>query len=61
MFIRKEVPLKLEILCKKGLHLIFLLILVGIPAIFILSVKNRGAGEFLLNRQNPLSVTKVIC
>ena len=39
---------------------IFHLILVGIPSILILSVKNTG-WVFLLNRQNPLSVTKVIC
>ena len=34
--------------------------LVGIPFILILSVKNRGE-RGLLNGQNPLSVTKVIC
>ena len=39
---------------------IFHSILVGIPFILILSVKNRGRGG-LLNGQNPLSVTKVIC
>ena len=36
-------------------------ILVGILSILILSVKNRGKVGFLLNGQNPLSVTKVIC
>ena len=40
---------------------IFELILVGIPSIFILPVKNRGVGGGLLNKQNLLSVTKVIC
>ena len=35
--------------------------LVDILPIFILSVKNREGGGFLLNRQNVLSVTKVIC
>ena len=39
----------------------FQLILVGTLSILILSVKNRGWGFFLLNEQNPLSVTKVIC
>ena len=38
---------------------IFHLFLVGIPSILILSVKNRGWG--LLNRENLLIVTKVIC
>ena len=39
------------------------LILAGILSILILSVKNREGGEGggLLNGQNPLSVTKVIC
>ena len=37
------------------------LILVGNLSILILSVKNTGGGGFLLNGQNPLSVTKVIC
>ena len=40
------------------------MILVGILSILILSVKNRvglGVGGVLLNGQNPLSVTKVIC
>ena len=37
------------------------MILVGTPPILILSVKNRGWWGFLLNGQNPLSVTKVIC
>ena len=40
---------------------IFELILVGIPSIFILPVKNRGVGGGLLNKQNLLSVTKVTC
>ena len=40
---------------------IFHLILVGILSIFILPVKNRGWFFFLLNGQNPLRVTKVIC
>ena len=39
----------------------FHLILVVISSILILSVKNRAVGFFLLNGQNPLSVTKVIC
>ena len=39
---------------------VFLLILVGIPSILILSIKNGGR-EVLLNRQNLLSMTKVIC
>ena len=39
------------------------LILIGILSVLILSVKNRGwvGGVGFLNRQNPLSVTKVIC
>ena len=39
------------------------LILIGILSILLLSVKNRGGvgGVGFLNRQNPLSVTKVIC
>ena len=40
---------------------IFHLILLGIPYILILSVKNRGEVGDLLNGQNSLSVTKVIC
>ena len=42
---------------------IFHLILVGIPSFLILPIKNRGEGVgfFLLNRQNPLRMTKVIC
>ena len=43
---------------------IFHLILVDILSILLLSVKNRGVvvgGGGLLNGQNPLSVTKVIC
>ena len=36
-------------------------ILVSIPSILILSTRNRGVGFFLLNGQNPLSLTKVIC
>ena len=40
---------------------IFQLILVGIPSIFISSVKNRGVRGGLLNKQNLLSVTEVIC
>ena len=39
---------------------IFHSILVGVPFVLILSVQNREGGR-LLNRQNPLSVTKVIC
>ena len=63
MFIRKEVPPKLEILCKKRHVLIFLLILIGIPAIFILSVKNGvgwGDGGVLLNGQNLLKLVSAI-
>ena len=40
---------------------IFHLILVGILSILILAVKNRKGGIFCCNRQNLLSVTKVIC
>ena len=40
---------------------IFHLILVGIPSILILPIKNRGEGWSLLNRQISLSVAKVIC
>ena len=40
---------------------IFHLILVSILSILTLSVKNRGWFFFLLNRQNPLSMTEVIC
>ena len=41
---------------------IFHFILVGIQSILILSIKNRGRGWFfLLNIQNLLSMTKVIC
>ena len=43
---------------------IFHLILVGIPSSFILAIKNRGGVEVgggLLNEQNLLSMTKVIC
>ena len=36
----QEVPLNLEIKCKKGMY--FYLILVGIPSILILSVKKMG-------------------
>ena len=36
------------------------LILVSISSILILSIKNKGRGG-LLNRQNLLSVTKVVC
>ena len=39
----------------------FHLILFGILSILILSIKNRGWVFFLLNGQNPLSITKVIC
>ena len=53
-----EVLSKLEMQCKNGMY--FYLILVGIPSILILSVKNKGDGEgvggvgfFLLNGQNP--------
>ena len=38
-----EVPSKLEMQCKNGMY--FYLILVGIPSILILSVKNKGDGE----------------
>ena len=60
----QEVPSKLEIQCKKGMY--FYLILVGIPSILILSLKNRGVRVFLLNGVNPLKVhssplAKVIC
>ena len=60
-FYKIKVPSKLEVQCKKGMY--FYLILVGIPSILILSIKNRGRGVgfILLNRQNTLSVTKVIC
>ena len=44
---------------KRG-FIFFHLILVGISSILILSVEIRGVGGFLLNRQNLLSVTKVI-
>ena len=37
------------------------LILVDIPSSLILSVKNRGRQGFLLNSQNLLSMTNVIC
>ena len=39
------------------------MILVGTPPILILSVKSRGwgGGGGLINGQNPLIVTKVIC
>ena len=47
--------------CKEGVYFFFHLILVVTSSILILSVKNRGVGFFLLNGQNPLSVTKVIC
>ena len=40
---------------------IFNLILVDIPSSLILSVKNREKQGFLLNRQNLLSMTNVIC
>ena len=40
---------------------IFQLILVVILSILILSIKKRGLGVHLLNGENPLSVTKVIC
>ena len=45
----------------------FHLILFGILSILIFSVKNRGVGDArrggggLINGQNPLSMTKVIC
>ena len=61
----QEVPSKLEIQCKKGMY--FYLILIGIPSILIFSVKNRGRGEGggrgegVLNGQNLLCVTEVIC
>ena len=40
------------------------LVLFGILSVLILSVKSMvegGGGRWLLNGQNPLSVTKVIC
>ena len=40
---------------------IFHLILLGTSFSLALSIKNREVGRFLLNRQNSLSVTKVIC
>ena len=43
---------------------IFHLVLVGIPSSLVLPVKSKwdgGGWAGLLNRQNPLSVTKVIC
>ena len=65
----QEVPSKLEIQCEKGIYFSF--DFAGILSILILSFKNMewiwgggwglgGAGG-LLNRQNLLSVTKVIC
>ena len=39
----------------------FNLILVEIPSSLILSVKNRGRQGILLNSQNLLSMTNVIC
>ena len=57
----QEVPSKLEIRCKNVKKAcIFHLVLVGIPSVLILSVKNKGSGG-LLNEQNLLSMTKVIC
>ena len=51
-----EVPSKLEIQCKKGVH--FHLTLLGIPSSMIVSVKDCGwgqrAGEFYFNWQNLL-------
>ena len=44
--------------CKKGMYFSFDF---GWYSILILSVKNRGLGEFLLNEQNLLSVKKFIC
>ena len=67
----KDLVTYLTILCKKYLQnlkynvnrgCIFHLILVGIPSTLILSIKNRGlGGRGLLNRQDPLRLTKVIC
>ena len=55
-----QVPLKLEIKCKKTC--IFHLTLAGILSILMmLSIKNSGQGRGFLNGQNPLNMTKVIC
>ena len=41
---------------------VFHLVLVGIPSILILSVKNKEVGDGgLLSGQNPLGVTEAIC
>ena len=50
-----------HLLCSVKRGCIFNLILVGIPSSLILSVKNIGVRGFLLNGQNLLSMTKVIC
>ena len=50
MFIRKEVPPKLEILCKKRVYILIFFIFVGNSAIFILPVKNWGGMFFLMKK-----------
>ena len=55
----QEVPSKLEIQCKKGMHFSFDFGWYSI--ILILFVKNKGLGGRLLNGQNSLSVAKTIC
>ena len=49
--------------CKRGCIFQFHLIFVGILSILIFSVNNRGGvvDRVLLNGQNLLSMTKVIC
>ena len=57
----QEVSSKLEIQCKNVKRAcIFHLLLVGIPSVLILSVKNKGSGG-LINGQNLLSMAKFIC
>ena len=55
-----EVPSQ-NLKCNVKEACIFNLILVDIPSSLILSVKNRGKQGFLLNSQNLLSMTNVIC
>ena len=52
-----EVSSKLSKQCRPC---IFHLILVGIPSSLVLSVKNKGVGLILLNKQNLLNMIKVI-
>ena len=56
---KKYLVINLKYNFKKGC--IFHLILVGIPFVLILSIKNGRVEGFLLNGQNLLSITKVIC